>query len=152
MFFRSIQKFDYPAVDGLLMQLHEVDREGRPDLFAPADHYFSRESFETLLENDNIIAFLAQEGLHVLGCCFVSLLDQSSDIPFKVAYIDLLVVDKDHRRRGIGKAMFREVRRRARSLGAQKVELMVWSHNRPAVKAYESYGMTSQRSIYEISV
>lgn len=68
----------------------------------------------------------------------------------KIAYIDLLVVDARHRRRGIGKGLFQEVQKRARKVGFDRVELMVWSHNKIAERAYESYGMTPQRSIYEI--
>ena len=47
-------------------------------------------------------------------------------------------------------ALFAEVEKCARKFGAQRVELMVWSHNAIAQKAYAAYGMTLQRSIYEI--
>ena len=152
MFFRSVHKSDYPAVDALLMQLHRLDLAGRPDLFAPADHYFSREAFESLLENDCVLAFLAQERSEILGCCFVSLLERSGDAPVRTAYVDLLVVDEAHRRQGIGKAFFREIEKRAKRHGAQKVELMVWNYNQTAIRAYESYGLTPQRSIYETRI
>ena len=135
--FRDTRKEDYPVVDRLLMQLHAIDVQGRPEQFAPCDHYMSRDAFESLLENDNILAFLAQEHGRVLGCCFVS---------------DLLVVDKEHRRQGIGRAMFRHVQQCAHRLGADRVELMVWNYNDAAIRAYQSYGMTPQRSIYECRV
>ena len=150
MWIRKIRKIDYAAVDRLLLQLHQVDVEGRPDLFAPADHYMAQEAFETLLENENVLAFLVQERLTVLGCCFVSLLERCGEAPQKTAYIDLLVVDQAHRRPGIGRMIFQEVERQARALGAQKVELTAWNHNTAALCASESYGMQPQRSIYEI--
>lgn len=149
MWIRTICKADYSSVDRLLLQLHQIEVNGRPDLFFPADHYMSRDAFETLLENQNVFAFLAQERLEAVGCCFVSLLEKSG---VKTAYIDLLVVDEKHRRQGIGKALFREIQKQARKLGAKNVELMVWSYNQTAVKAYESYGMTPQRSIYEVRI
>lgn len=152
MWVRTIRKSDYPAVDRLLLQLHEVDMAGRPDLFAPMAHYMPREAFEHLLDNENVLTFLAQERGKALGCCFVSLLERRDPEPQKIAYIDLLVVDRDHRRKGIGKALFREVQKRGKALGVQRVELMVWSHNTAAIKAYTSYGMTPQRSLYEIPV
>mgnify|MGYP004471094089 FL=1 len=152
LWIRTIQKLDYTAVDRLLMQLHQLDVAERPDRFATADHYMSRESFELLLENENVLTFLAQERTTIVGCCFVSLLERNEGTPTKTAYIDLLVVDEAYRRKGIGKALFQAVRKQARRLHAQNVELMVWSHNEVAVKAYESYGMMPQRSIYEISV
>lgn len=152
LWFRDTCKEDYPAVDRLLMQLHAIDVQGRPEQFAPCDHYMSREAFENLLENDNILAFLVQEHGKVLGCCFVSVLEHPGTVPCKAAYIDLLVVDKDHRRQGIGREMFRYVRKCAHRMGADRVELMVWNYNDAAIRAYQSYGMTPQRSIYECRV
>ncbi len=149
---RRMRNSDYRAVDSLLMQLHRMDVAGRPDLFAPQTHYMPRESFECLLENENVLALVAQERGQTLGCCFVSLLEHREPKPRKAAYIDLLVVDEAHRRQGVGKALFRDVQKRARALGAQSVELTVWSYNTDAVKAYQAYGMTPQRSIYEIRV
>ena len=152
MWIRTIHKTDYPAVDRLLLQLQQADVTARPDQFAPMAHYMPQESFENLLKNENVLALLVQERLEVVACCFVSLLDRSSFHPCKTAYIDLLVVDEKHRRQGIGKMLFREVETRARRFGAQRVELMVWSHNTIAEKAYAAYGMTPQRSIYEIAL
>ena len=152
MLIRRMTKWDYDAVDRLLLQLQQVDVQARPDLFAPMPHYMPRTSFECLLENDNVIAFLAQDRLDVVACCFVSLLDRSSTHPHKTAYIDLLVVDAAHRRQGIGRRMFAEVERYARCAGAEKVELTVYSHNKAAESAYRAYGMAPQRSIYELQI
>ena len=49
-------------------------------------------------------------------------------------------------------ALFAEVEKCARKFGTQRVELMVWSHNAIAQKAYAAYGMTLQRSIDEIAL
>lgn len=50
MVVRDVRKGDYEAVDRLLLQLHEVDVKGRPELFVRTEHFMSRESFESLLE------------------------------------------------------------------------------------------------------
>ncbi len=152
MLIRSVTRFDYAAVDKLLLQLQQADAASRPDLFAPLTHYMPRETFENLLANDNVLTLLATEHGRAVGCCFVSLLEHSISSPGKTAYIDLLVVDAPCRHRGIGRALFAEVEKRARKFGAQRVELMVWSHNAIAQKAYAAYGMTPQRSIYEIAL
>ena len=49
-------------------------------------------------------------------------------------------------------ALFADVEKCARKFGAQRVELIVWSHNAIAQKAYAAYGMTLQRSICEIAL
>ena len=90
MLIRRMTKWDYDAVDRLLLQLQQADARSRPDMFAPMAHYMPRESFDCLLENDNVVAFVAQERLDIVACCFVSLLDSSSAHPVKIAYIDLL--------------------------------------------------------------
>lgn len=152
MWIRKMRKADYPAVDGLLLQLQQLDVDGRPDLFKPLEHYMPQETFENLLQNENISTYLAFEHGQAVGCCFVSALEKSGVCPMKIFYIDLLVVDKKYRRQGIGKQLFAEVQKAAARSGAKRIELMVWSHNTDAMKAYEFYGMKPQRSIYEISV
>lgn len=152
MWIRPITRFDYAAVDRLLLQLQQADAASRPDIFTPMPHYMPRDTFENLLANENVLALLATEHGQAIGCCFVSLLERSISSPDKVAYIDLLVVDAPHRHHGIGRALFAEVEKHARKFGAQRVELTVWSHNTIAQKAYAAYGMTPQRSIYEIAL
>lgn len=142
----------YPSGKAVIKSWQQVDAASRPDLFAPLAHYMPRESFENLLANDNVLALLATEHGRAVGCCFVSLLERSISSPGKTAYIDLLVVDAPCRHRGIGRALFAEVEKCARKFGAQRVELIMWSHNAIAQKAYAAYGMTLQRSIDEIAL
>ena len=152
MFIRNIRKSDYAAVDALLLQIHHVDVTGRPDMFSPIGQYMTRDSFESLVANKNVMTILDQERGEILGCCFVSMLDRSGMARMKSAYIDLLVVDEKHRRKGIGRAFFREVQKRAEKAGAKRIDLTVWSHNQIAESAYRSYGMVPQRCVYEISL
>lgn len=149
MIIRNIRKSDYEAVDRLLLQLHEVDVKGRPELFLEMEHFMSRDSFGSLVENGEIWAILAEKWGEALGCCFVSTMERSAMVEMKTAYIDLIVVDEKHRRKGIGKALFQAVEKRAKRLGAKRVDLMVWNHNQTAMDAYESYGMVPQRCVYE---
>ena len=152
MFIRNIRKSDYSAIDALLLQIHQVDVDGRPDMFWPIEQYMTKDSFDSLVTNKNVISILAQERGEIIGCCFVSMLERSGMAHMKSAYIDLLVVDEMHRRKGVGRAIFREVQKRARKAGAMRLDLMIWSHNRIAESAYKSYGMVPQRCVYEISL
>ena len=152
MFIRNIRKSDYAAIDALLLQIHQVDVDGRPDMFWPIEQYMTRDSFDSLVTNKNVISILAQERGEIIGCCFVSMMERSGMVRMKSAYIDLIVVDEQHRNNGVGKAIFNEVKKRAKKAGAKRIDLMVWSHNDVAIRAYESYGMTPQRTVYEISI
>ena len=146
---RNIRKSDYQAVDRLLLQLHKVHVEGRPELFLPLEHFMSEESFNNLIEDEEMITILAEKNFKVVGCCFVSMLSHRGMVRMQIAYIDQLVVDEKYRKRGIGKKLFETAERRAKELGAKRIDLMVWEHNRIAIQAYESYGMTPQMHTYE---
>lgn len=112
----------------------------------------AQECYENLVDSPTVISILAQKHRDILGCCFVSLLGKEGSDESKTAYIDLLVVDEPHRRKGIGKALFQEVQKRAKKMGVHRVDLTVWSYNKDAVCAYESYGMTPLRSVYEVMI
>lgn len=149
MLIRNIRKTDYAAVDRLLLQLHDVDVKGRPELFSKMEHFMTADSFAHLVENDEIISIAAEHRGNLVGCCFVSMMDRSGMAKMKTAYIDLIVVDEQYRRRGVGKALFQAVQKRAQRRCAKRIDLMVWSHNKIAESAYESYGMVRQRCVYE---
>ena len=146
---RKIKKEDYSAVDKLLRQLHNVHVDGRPELFMDVEHPYSYDNFESLISNPEVISILAEWKHEIVGVCFVSMLSKSGMIQMQTAYIDELVVDENHRRNGIGKALFQEAEKRARKMGAQRIDLTVWNFNEIAINAYETYGMTPQRHIYE---
>lgn len=146
---RNVKKRDYEAVDGLLQQLQAIHMKGRPELYGPVEHCMARECFESLISNDEVIALLAELDRAVVGVCFVSLLNQSGMVKMRTAFIDQIVVDEPYRGQGIGKALFAEVTKRARAIGAKRLDLIVWSFNQPATAVYERLGMTPQRHIYE---
>ena len=152
MLIRNMKKSDYAEVDRLLLQIHQMDVSNRPDMFSPANQYMTQECYENLVDSPTVISILAQKHRDILGCCFVSLLGKEGLDESKTAYIDLLVVDEPHRRKGIGKALFQEVQKRAKKMGAHRVDLTVWNYNKDAVCAYESYGMTPLRSVYEVMI
>ena len=77
MFIRNIRKSDYEVIDALLLQIHQVDVDGRPDMFRPIEQYMTKDSFESLVANKNVISILAQERGEIIGCCFVSMLERS---------------------------------------------------------------------------
>lgn len=75
---RDIRKDDYIAIDRLLLQLHRLDvgRTAR-ELFLYMEHYMSRESFESLVGNKDVLTILAENHGEILGCCFVSFFERS---------------------------------------------------------------------------
>jgi RimJ/RimL family protein N-acetyltransferase len=51
-----------------------------------------------------------------------------------------LMVARNHRRRGVGRALLAQAVEWARDVGVTKLELHVFPHNEPALRLYESFG------------
>lgn len=64
-------------------------------------------------------------------------------------YIDDLCVDENHRKEGIGKAIYEEILRYAKMRRCYNVTLNVWSCNPGAMKFYESLGLKPQKVCME---
>ncbi|NET51570.1 MAG: GNAT family N-acetyltransferase [Merismopedia sp. SIO2A8] len=60
------------------------------------------------------------------------------------AYVFLLYVDPDHRRRGIGTALMERASRWAKERGDRKISLQVFSNNHPALAMYHHLGYQTQ--------
>jgi ribosomal protein S18 acetylase RimI-like enzyme len=149
MLIRDIRIDDYEAVDNLMQLLHKVHVDGRPDLYTPLEHPYSKEEFEKLVDDNKVISIAAEENHIVTGICFVSIRDKSGMVSMKTAYMDDLVVAKEYQHMGIARALFVEAEKQAKKLGAIRLDLMVWSFNESAKQLYESLGMMPQRYIFE---
>jgi ribosomal protein S18 acetylase RimI-like enzyme len=64
----------------------------------------------------------------------------------RVAQVEPMGVQPDYRRLGLGRALLREGFRRARALGADRIDVDTFSFSEPALHAYESVGF---RRVYE---
>lgn len=66
-----------------------------------------------------------------------------------IAYVDDMFVHPSYRGQKIATTLFHEMERRAKELGAGRIDLMVWEFNESAQKLYRSLGMIPQRYILE---
>ena len=83
------------------------------------------------------------------GAVLVRIYDTPADppmVPRRRAHVEALVVDRDHRRAGIGTALMVAAATWAREHGAVEVVLTVWAGNNGAEAFYESlgYGVVSR--------
>ena len=58
----------------------------------------------------------------------------------RVAWLYDVVVDEDHRRRGVGRRIMQLLEDEVREAGFGRIELNVWGHNEGARHLYESLG------------
>lgn len=146
---RDIKISDYNEIDKLMQQVHNLHVKNRPDLYIDMEHPYSISELENLVENDDIIEVLAEQGNNILGLCIVAIRNKSGMVDKKIAYMDDLCVDENVRGKGIGKKLFDYVSKKANEKGAKRLDLMVWEFNQNAIKFYEELGMKPQRYIFE---
>lgn len=146
---RSLLPKDYPAVDALMQQVHQLHLQARPDLFLPLEHPIPPEQYAKTLQSDRAICLAAEQDGQIIGICFVSLRSKSLMVEDTVAYLDDLCVDQHFRHLGIGKALLQHAQQLAREKGASRLDLMVWEFNQDAAQFYRALGFTPQRYIFE---
>ncbi len=146
---RDMESKDYPEIDRLMKELHELHVKGRPDLYTELEHPYSREEFEKIVSDPEIIAILAEEKSVVIGLCIGTLRKKSGMVEMKTMYIEDLIVDRNFRGKGIASQLYEEMEERGRNTGAKRLDLMVWEFNNDAKRFYEKQGMRPQRYIYE---
>lgn len=149
MMIRDMKLEDYDAVDTLMQQLHKIHVNGRPDLYVEMEHPYSKEELTEKIYNKEVITLAAEEENRIVGLCIVVIRHRSGMVNMKTAYVDDLVVDQSYQRRGIAKSLFQKAEERAKALGAERMDLTVWSFNENALKFYQSIGMVPQRYILE---
>ncbi len=148
MIIRDLRKDDYEAVEEIMRQIHTLHVKGKPDFYAAAETVYEKSEFGGMTENENKILLAAEED-GVEGICIISIRYKSNMIKSKTAYLDVLGVREDKRRKGIATKLFCEAEKRAKAAGAKRLDLMVWDFNKTALKFYKAMGMTEQRYIFE---
>ena len=98
---RDMESKDYPEIDRLMKELHELHVQGRPDLYTELEHPYSQEEFEKIVNDPETIAIVSQEEGKVIGLCIGTLRKKSGMVEMRTLYMDDLVVDRDYRGKGI---------------------------------------------------
>ena len=150
---RFAEAKDVAGILELLRQVGRVHHEGRPDIFRSNAQKYGASQVLSMLENSATPIFVAAEGDAVLGYGFCQFKKHELDpviCDHTELYIDDICVDKNHRKQGIGKAIYEEILRYAKMRRCYNVTLNVWSCNPGAMKFYESLGMKPQKIGMEV--
>ena len=148
MIIREATERDYEPLCALIDQVDRLHREHMPHIFKQADGPVrQREYILSLIGADNVCLFVAEEGDRLVG--FVNVIVRlATDIPILVprryALIENLVVDENHRRQGIGRALIVRAHQWTVDMGAESIELTVYEFNREARAFYERLGYETE--------
>lgn len=105
----------------------------------PGDHR-ARPGLESFLSQDGLV-IVAEAGGRVVGACTLLFARFNPMDATPGAWLDGLAVDESHRRRGIGRALMEEARRRAAGAGCDSLVLHTHEDQDPALALYDSLGM-----------
>lgn len=142
------EREDIPALLKLLLQVHKVHSDVRPDLFRAGGQKYTETDLEKILSEKRRPIFVARKGGEVVGyafCIYKCIEGDTSLTDIRTLYIDDLCVDAERRGHHIGKQIYDYVVGYAKENGFYNVTLNVWADNVNAVKFYESIGLRVQK-------
>ena len=149
---RKLKKEDYLDIFELEKQVHKLHYSKRPDLYNDVSDLFPREYYNSIIDNNNSIT-IGIEYDHKIVAIIISEVKETSNISVikkrRYCYIEDVVVDETHRRKGYAKILFNELREELKSLNISDIELTVWPFNKEAIAFYESIGMSAKNIKYE---
>ncbi len=124
---------DMPAVLELIQELAEFEKE--PDAVIITAEDLKRDGFG---ENPSFICFVAEVNRKIEGMalCYY----RYSTWKGKTVHLEDLVIRKDFRQKGLGKALYTKVIEYAKKQGVKRVEWVVLDWNTPAKNFYTKSG------------
>lgn len=130
---RTATKNDIPEMAELLHELFAIETDFSPDYEVQAC------GLELLIEKENAEIFVACIDDQVVGMCTVQVL-VSTARGKAVAAIEDVVVDVEHRGKGIGSSLLRNVEEWATRQDLGRLQLMADRDNAPALGFYRRQG------------
>lgn len=149
---RKAEEKDIPRITDLLLQVHKVHSDKRPDLFKRGSKKYGEDELKKIIaDSERPIFVAADENDSTVGyafCVFQHFGDNSLE-KHDTVYIDDLCVDERHRGQHIGTALYEYVLKFAKESGCYNVTLNVWAGNESAIKFYNKMGLSVQKYTME---
>ena len=139
---RTANLTDIEKILFLENQVFELHSKKRSDWIGK--NPLTYDSIKNIIESNNGKIFIAEDNNEIVGHCIINIREIKNHNMFhdmKNIEIDDLCVDEKHRKKGIGKKLFEEVKTYSKENGINFIELMVWEFNENARKFYENMGM-----------
>lgn len=145
---RELTISDFEKVEPMMAALHKIHVENRSDFYSENAHPLTKKEFKAMLKDKNKIALTFAENGEIAGIALATIKDRT----VRSIYIDAIFVLEPFRRRGVATRLFRQIQDTASEIGAERMDLMVWAFNAPALAFYKSLGMQEQRIVLKKQV
>lgn len=149
---RRAKKEDIEGINKLLMQVEEIHRKIRPDIFKKDAKKYTDKELEEIINSEDTPIFVYIGERQPLGyafCIFETVKDDVLLKDRKTLYIDDLCVDENIRGKHIGNMLYEHVLDFAKKSGCYNVTLNVWNGNDSAEGFYKKMGMVPQKTYME---
>jgi ribosomal protein S18 acetylase RimI-like enzyme len=93
----------------------------------------------TLFNSDNELCLVAEAGEKILGFALGTTVTKHNS-PWKYGYLVWLGVHKDIQQGGVGKGLFKEIKRRMKEQGVRMIIIDTSADNRPAIRFFQKQG------------
>ena len=130
---RTATREDIPAMAELLHELFAIEVDFTPDFAVQS------EGLGLLVENDKAHVFIAEVGGEIVGMCTCQI-HVSTAKGREVGVVEDVVVDIDHRGKGVGAALMRVLEEWAAARGLARLQLLVDRDNPSALGFYRKQG------------
>lgn len=150
MIVRDAQINDFLQMGNIFKQVDGLHIEAHPKIFnPPMDNVRSKEYIDSVLENEKSKLIVVLDNEKVIGLAKADI-ESAPNIPLFVQRdwlsISTIVVDENHRGKGVGKKLLNYLYDWAIEHKVTEVELTVFSFNDSAIKFYESNGFSVYRT------
>ena len=103
------------------------------------------------IENNNIKYFLAKDNSKIIGSCYICIIPNLTHNGKSIGYIENVIVDKNNRKKGIGKKIMVMAIEYAKTNNCYKVVLQSGIKRIEAHKFYEKLGFNGElKKAYEL--
>lgn len=151
---RTLCEQDYVEAKRLMMQVHELHVQHRPDIYVN-ENPLPKEYFDQLCHDQDSLSYVYEEGGKLCGL-LLAVKRTNRPIPITrqrtIYVIDTIVVDDQCKRKGIGKKLYAHMLALAHKERMDGIELTVWSFNEAALAFYQSLGLSMKTINLEQSV
>lgn len=147
---------DYINIKNLVIEVYKLHLENRPDVYRDIDNPFEKQKFNKILQDKNIKVFLVEDvkDKKILAYSILKISTALNPILIKrnFVYIDDFCVEKDCKRRGIGKLLFKYITSYAKEKAILSIRLNVWEFNKDAFEFYKKMGMSTRNRTMELKL
>lgn len=149
---RTLGRDDYAQAAEIFAFVHTLHQANRPDIYRKTNVPLGEGEFFKMCDDPHEIMLCAVRDGKILGLARTVMRGNAGDavtLPRVWAVMEELAVLPQAQSMGIGTALLYASEAEAKRLGAESLELMVWSFNKSAMRFYESAGMTVRSLVME---